>query len=73
MRDIAVRGDYITLGQLLKVAGVIDTGGEVKWFLKETSIKVNGIHDQRRGRKLVVGDVVEVEKEEPIRITASEE
>ena len=52
MREISVRGDHITLGQLLKVAGFVGTGGEVKYFLQETSIKVNGEHDNRRGRKL---------------------
>jgi ribosome-associated protein YbcJ (S4-like RNA binding protein) len=72
VREIAVRGDHITLGQLLKVAGFVGTGGEVKYFLQETSIKVNGEHDIRRGRKLRPGDTVLVEGRDPIRLTSSE-
>ena len=65
-----VRGEYITLGQLLKLAGIIGTGGEVKQFLAETSIRVNGEHDNRRGRKLRAGDVVAAEGHEEIRLVA---
>ena len=72
MREITVRGDHITLGQLLKVAGFVATGGEVKYFLQETSIQVNGEHDIRRGRKLRPGDTVLVEGRDPIRLTSSE-
>jgi ribosome-associated protein len=68
MREITIRGDHITLGQLLKVADIVQTGGEVKFFLQETSITVNGEHDNRRGRKLRPGDVVAVEGHEPIRL-----
>lgn len=51
---------YITLGQLLKVSGVIDTGGSVKPFLEEHRIFVNGEREDRRGRKLYGGDTVEL-------------
>ena len=73
MRDIEIRGDHITLGQLLKVAGLVGSGGEVKWFLAETSIRVNGEHDNRRGRKLHPGDVVAVEGQEEIRLVSGED
>lgn len=72
MREISVNGEYIQLGQLLKLAGLIGTGGEVKTFLAETSIRVNGEHDNRRGRKLRPSDVIAVEGHEPIRLVASE-
>ncbi len=72
MRDIKFRGEYITLGQLIKKAGFVDTGGEVKWFLMETSIKVNGEHDNRRGRKLRDGDLVETEGKDTLRLVAAE-
>lgn len=68
MRDLPIQGEYITLGQLLKMAGIVGTGGEVKLFLAETSIRVNGEHDNRRGRKLRPGDTVVVEGQEPIRL-----
>ncbi len=70
MRQIAVRGDHITLGQLLKVAGFVGSGGEVKTYLQETSIRINNEHDKRRGRKLRAGDTVQIEQMDPIELIA---
>jgi ribosome-associated protein len=58
MREIEVRGDIIRLGQLLKVAGFIDSGGEAKAVLAEGGVTVNGEPETRRGRQLHDGDVV---------------
>jgi ribosome-associated protein len=58
--DVAIRGDMIRLGQLLKLAGVVDTGGELKELLAREPILVNGEPDARRGRQLHPGDVVAV-------------
>lgn len=58
MRNVAVRGDHITLGQLLKLVGAVGTGGEVKRYLAETPVQVNGEWENRRGRKLRPGDTV---------------
>lgn len=57
MREIPVRGDMIRLGQLLKLAEVVE-GGEVKRYLAETEVLVNGAPEQRRGRQLHPGDTV---------------
>ena len=51
---------FITLGILLKITGLIDTGGQAKYFLNENKVLVNGEEDNRRGRKLYHNDVVEV-------------
>ena len=51
---------FITLGILLKITGLIDTGGQAKYFLSENKVLVNGEEDNRRGRKLYHNDVVEV-------------
>ncbi|ASN61049.1 S4 domain-containing protein YaaA [Latilactobacillus curvatus] len=59
-QEIKLKAEFVTLGQLLKEAGVIETGGQTKWFLKETTVLVNGEPDDRRGRKLYPEDVVEV-------------
>jgi ribosome-associated protein len=67
--EVAIRGEMIRLGQLLKVAGVIDSGAEVKAFLAEQSVLVNGEREDRRGRQLHPGDVVTVGDDE-LRITA---
>jgi ribosome-associated protein len=61
MKKIAISTEYITLGQLLKLADCISSGGEAKAFLQETKVLVNGEPDNRRGRKLVPGDTVQVE------------
>ena len=50
----------ITLGQALKAANVVGTGGEAKVLIQYGEVLVNGEVETRRGRKLEVGDVVEV-------------
>ncbi|WP_276356534.1 S4 domain-containing protein YaaA [Cohnella caldifontis] len=61
MKNVGISTEYITLGQLLKLADCIATGGEAKAFLQQTKVLVNGEPDNRRGRKLVPGDVVQVD------------
>jgi ribosome-associated protein len=60
MRDVAIRGNEIRLGQLLKFSGVVDDGAEAKAVLAEGAVRVNGEPEARRGRQLRGGDVVEV-------------
>lgn len=64
MRDVTIRGDMIRLGQLLKLSGLADSGGEAKALLAEESVTVNGEREARRGRQLHRGDVVAVGEEE---------
>jgi ribosome-associated protein len=54
----------VTLGQALKVANVVGSGGEAKILIQTGEVRVNGEVETRRGRKLQIGDVVEVEGEE---------
>jgi ribosome-associated protein len=60
MRDVAIRGDMIRLGQLLKLADVVDAGGDVRDLLEAEPVLVNGEPETRRGRQLHPGDVVAV-------------
>jgi ribosome-associated protein len=60
MRDVDIRDDMIRLGQFLKLAGVIDSGGETKERIAAGEVEVNGEVDTRRGRQLYRGDVVTV-------------
>ncbi len=60
MNKISISTEYITLGQFLQVADIIQTGGMAKWFLSEHEVFINNQLDVRRGRKLRVGDIVEI-------------
>jgi ribosome-associated protein len=59
-RDVPIRGEMIRLGQLLKLAGVVEGGGQIRAFLTEATVLVNGEPEARRGRQLVPGDSVQV-------------
>lgn len=61
MKTVTIKTEYIALGQFLKLADCIDSGGQAKFFLQENQILINGDADNRRGRKLYSGDTVEVE------------
>ncbi|MEJ7717453.1 MAG: RNA-binding S4 domain-containing protein, partial [Thermoleophilaceae bacterium] len=63
-RELLIRGEMVRLGQLLKLAGIVDGGGEVKTFLADHEVLVNGEPEARRGRQLRPGDVVRVADEE---------
>ena len=58
MRELKLRDEYITLGQLLKAEGLVDNGVEAKEVIQGGEALVNGEVDTRRGRKLREGDVV---------------
>jgi ribosome-associated protein len=57
-REVPIRGEVIRLGQLLKLAGIVDAGGDVKGFLAAHEVLVNGEAEDRRGRQLHPGDEV---------------
>ena len=58
MREVPIRGEMIRLGELLKLAGVVSTGGEAKLLLASLEVTVNGEPESRRGRQLRAGDEV---------------
>lgn len=62
--QIEIKTEYITLGQFLKLANILDSGGMIKKFLQEQGVLVNGEKEQRRGRKLYPNDVVEIDNGE---------
>ncbi|MEA2409966.1 MAG: ribosome-associated protein [Thermoleophilaceae bacterium] len=64
MREIEIRGDTIRLGQALKVAGIVGSGGEAKALLADGAVTVNGEPEQRRGRQLHPGDTFAAAGEE---------
>jgi ribosome-associated protein len=62
VRDVGISDEAIRLGQLLKLAGVVQSGGEVKAVLETGIVRVNGEVETRRGRQLHRGDVIAVER-----------
>lgn len=48
----------VRLGQFLKLAGAVDTGGQAREALVAGDVTVNGEPEDRRGRQLADGDVV---------------
>ncbi len=63
MKQIKISTEFVTLGQFLKLANLIQTGGEAKFYLKENKVIVDGEEDNRRGRKLYSGNIVKVENQ----------
>ena len=58
MKELHLRDEYITLGQLLKAEDLVENGAEAKEVITYGEACVNGEVDTRRGRKLREGDVV---------------
>ncbi len=59
MYTINLREDYIKLGQALKAAGLVESGVDAKFAIRDGLVKVNDQTEYQRGKKLVPGDVVE--------------
>ncbi len=70
MRTVPLRPgeDSIRLGQLLKLADLVESGAEVKDVLIAGAVRVNGDPEERRGRQLRSGDVVQVDGHEDVRV-----
>ena len=62
--DVEIREDMIRLGQFLKLANALDSGGEIKTAIMDGEVEVNGEVDTRRGRQLFRGDVVTFDGEQ---------
>jgi ribosome-associated protein len=59
--DVPIGGEMIRLGQFLKFAGLLDSGGNAKEAIIDGYVSVNGEVDRRRGRQLHDGDLVTFE------------
>lgn len=59
MNTYTIYDEFITLGKLLKDAAIIETGGAAKHFLANNDVLYNGDYENRRGKKLFDGDVLE--------------
>ena len=59
MEIIKIRDDFIKLGQIMKLAGLVQSGVEAKIEIQEGFVKVNGEVELQRGKKIYPGDVIE--------------
>jgi ribosome-associated protein len=59
-RDVPIREEAIRLGQLLKLAGLADSGADARELVQDGAVRVNGEVETRRGRQLRRGDVVDI-------------
>jgi ribosome-associated protein len=64
MHQIKLREEYIKLGQALKAAGLVDSGVEAKEEILDGKVKVNGVSEVQRGKKLHDGDMVDYKGEQ---------
>ena len=60
MEEIVLNKPYITLGQILQISGFASSGAETKYLVKKLPIYVNGLSENRRGRKLYANDKVDI-------------
>lgn len=58
METIKLRDEYIKLGQALKAAGLVESGVDAKIMIQQGLVKVNGITECQRGKKLHNGDEI---------------
>jgi ribosome-associated protein len=70
VRTVPLRSgeDTIRLGQLLKLADLVESGAGVKDVLASGAVHVNGESEERRGRQLRRGDVVSIEGGDEVRV-----
>ena len=71
MQVVKIKDEHIKLGQLIKLAGLVDNGVEAKYAIQNSLVLVNGQIDTRRGRKIVPVDIVKY-KDEEIKVEAND-
>lgn len=60
--DFVINGEFITLAQFLKEESIISSGGQAKWYLNENPVMLNGVLENRRGKKIHPGDQIVINK-----------
>lgn len=60
MKEIKIETEYIKLDQFLKLAALVQTGGEAKMLINDGAVLVNGEKCLMRGKKLRREDTIEL-------------
>ena len=61
MKEVTIDTEYIKLSQILKLAGIVQTGGQSKILISSGKIEVNGETVKERGKKIRKGDKIKIE------------
>ncbi|MGN0133402.1 MAG: RNA-binding S4 domain-containing protein [Anaerotignum sp.] len=72
MEKIYIHTEFIKLQQALKLAGLVDQGSDVKFYLSEGMVLVNGAVAAERGKKIRPGDVIELKGVGRVEVAAEE-
>ena len=72
MKKVFVKDGYITLGQLLKLSGTAQTGGQAKFVIADGRVRVNGSIVLQRGKKVFPGDRVDIDGQDTIEVALGE-
>lgn len=59
METVTIETEFIRLDSLLKLSGMVDTGGQAKFVIQNGEVSVNGETCTMRGKKMRPGDVAE--------------
>ncbi|RRD93680.1 RNA-binding S4 domain-containing protein [Clostridiales bacterium COT073_COT-073] len=71
-QEFELKTEFIKLGQILKAAGVADSGMMAKQLIEQGYVSVNGQTENRRGRKIYPNDTIHVKLEEMEEIYVSD-
>ena len=69
MQEVYIKTEFIKLNQLLKLAGVLDQGSDIKYLLETNAVRLNGEVIRERGRKIRPGDTVTIADTAEITVT----
>lgn len=72
MEKIYIHTEFIKLQQALKLAGLVDQGSDVKFYLSDGMVLVNGAVATERGKKIRPGDVIELKGVGCVEVAAEE-
>lgn len=56
--NIKIKDEYITLSQLLKLAGLVDSGAQAKMYILDGLVKYNNEVCTMRNKKVYIKDTV---------------
>lgn len=64
MESVKIKDEFIKLGQVLKLAGFVESGVDAKFVIQDGLVKVNGSIETQRGKKIYPGDIIEFENKQ---------